>query len=1021
MSTGDLFRARGKLMDPASIGTTARIASSVARPIIARLFVRENTGAGLVDRPVRVSRLVSWGGEKRSLSELDMWKIARELVRAAIEANPHEPPVASDEREALADALASTLSALGDLDMDDVQAVRLGRGQLARALSAARPHATRDLSADAAALHDSLLDLSCLHILHFFTQRSSFVANAQVAQTRMLDETLRLLDAVVDRIPLPGSGDEEFETRYLGHIERKYSKLNIFGLDLSDPGQARWPLDTAYLNLELASQHVGGSPSANRRRVEEALSGCNRATLRGLAGSGKTTLLQWLAVSAAQNSFPEELAALRGRVPFMLPLRALEARLPLPPPEQFLGAVGNVLHGLQPEHWADRVLSSGRGMVLIDGVDEVSESERPVVRRWLMDLVDLYPRTFFLVTSRPSAVDPHWLEEVGFAEFNLLPMSRHDVDRFVHRWHDAVLTTVDDSEERQAVERWREALRSTLRQKHDLYRLATNPLMCALICALHRDRLTHLPERRMELYAAALNMLLVRRDKERAIPAPDGIAPTEEAQVQLLQRIAYWLIRNGRSEAAQSTAVRIIREKLPAMPQMAPPDRAEDVFGYLLLRSGLLREPSVGMVDFIHRTFQDYLGAKAAVEAEDLDLLAESGRDDQWEDVIRLAVGHARDGERAYLLRRLVQLGDQTVDPQLRRRYHLLAAAALEHATTLDPAVRAAVTLRASALIPPDTPGDAEQLATAGDIVLELLPRPEQLTPEQARATVMTIARIGGEAALDQLARFKRVADRTVRQEIALSWPHFDARSFAEEILLGLPIDDLNVYLSSPEQVTSLAVLRRIPHLTVRSQLLTDDLVRHIASLDIHSMSIGPSSAVSIHLPSLAPLAGLRRLTVDSCDAVDNLDRLADSPAEELVLHRLPSGVDLSFLARAGNLRSLSLSSLHGIPVPAAALPRITSLAVDGVLTEERFPDVAEVFPSLVSMNLRLACQSYQAAVDLSALRRITRGQVDVTLIDAGRVHGLDALPSGRVSVRHERGGAPDARTRGGILRRLRA
>ncbi|MFB8759411.1 NACHT N-terminal Helical domain 1-containing protein [Streptomyces nigra] len=322
-------------MDPASVGTAARIASSVAQPIIARLFVKEGPGAGLVNKPVRVSQLVRWG-EKRKLNQLDMWKIARELVKVAIEANPHEPPIASDEREALADALAATLSALGDLEMDDVQAVRLGQEELARRLKGERPDATSDLSADATVLYDSLLDLSCLHILHFFTQRSTFVASALVAQTRLLDEALRALDALVDRIPRPGSADEEFETRYLAHIERKYGKLNIFGLDLSDPNRARWPLDTAYLNLELASQHAGSSPSANRQRVEEALSGCTRAMLRGTAGSGKTTLLQWMTVSAAQGTFPEGLAGLRRRVPFMLPLPALVQQPGLPRPEQFL-------------------------------------------------------------------------------------------------------------------------------------------------------------------------------------------------------------------------------------------------------------------------------------------------------------------------------------------------------------------------------------------------------------------------------------------------------------------------------------------------------------------------------------------------------------------------------------------------------------------------------------------------------------------------------------------------------------
>ncbi|WP_327190773.1 NACHT domain-containing protein [Streptomyces xinghaiensis] len=1006
-------------MDPASVGTTARIASAVARPIIARLFVKEGPGAGLVDKPVRVSRLVSWG-EKRNLNQLDMWKIARELVKVAMEVNPRESPIASDEREALADALAATLSALGDLEMDDVQAVRLGREELARRLKRARPDATRDLSADATTLYDSLVDLSCLHILHFFTQRSTFVANALVTQTRMLDEVLRALDALVDRIPRPGSADEEFETRYLAHIERKYGKLNIFGLDLSDPNRARWPLDTAYLNLELASQRAGSSPSANRQRVEEALSGCTRAMLRGMAGSGKTTLLQWMAVSAAQQVFPDGLSGLRGRVPFMLPLRALVQQPGLPRPEQFLGAVGSILHGLQPEHWVDRVLASGRGIVLIDGVDEVSESERPGVRRWLQDLVDLYPRTFFLVTSRPSAVDTHWLAELDFAEFNLLPMTRHDVDRFVDRWHEAVLTTLDEPEERQAVERCRDALSTTLRQKYDLYRLATNPLMCALVCALHRDRLTHLPERRMELYAAALTMLLVRRDKEREIAAPQGLAPTEEAQVQLLQRIAYWLIRNGRSEAAQTTAVRIIREKLPAMPHLAPPDRAEDVFSFLLLRSGLLREPSAGTVDFIHRTFQDYLGAKAAVEAEDLDLLAESGRDDQWDDVIRLAVGHARDSERAYLLRKLIELGDLTTDPRLRRRYHLLSAAALEHATTLDPAVRAAVNLRASALIPPATTADAEELATAGDIVLDFLPGPERLSPEQARATVMTVARIGGEAALDQLARFKRVADRDVRQEVALSWSYFDAQAFAEEILDGLPLDDLTLHLTDPEQITCLESLDRIPHLLLRGQLLTTELVDVLAPEKVHSLSIAPSSAVSITLPSLAPLSGMSRLAIESCDVITDLAALGETSAVELSLHRLPGEVDLSFLRSASNLRSLTLSSQHGLPLPTAPLSQVTSLKMEGVLTGTRVPDFAVAFPSLTSLTLRLTCQSYQSAVDLSPLHNVLRAQIDVTLVDGGKVHGLEALPTERVVVRHEGRSRQDGRTWTGRLRRFR-
>ncbi|WP_435886716.1 NACHT domain-containing protein [Streptomyces microflavus] len=681
----------------------ARVASTLIKPLVAKLFVREENGADLVSKPIRVSKLVSWHGQKRTLDERDVRKISEKLISRTLAANPYEPAVHDGDRIAVVDALTKTLLSLGDLEMEDVQAVHLGHVELARKLSAAADDSTRNMSADATNLYRSLVDVCCLHILQFFTQRSSFISATLITQTRMIDETMRRMEVLTARLPAPRSQDADFEQRYLEHLGLKYGKLAIFGLDLSAPGQARWPLDTAYLSLELSAQNRDGGVSATHRfRVEGDLTGKHRVVLRGPAGSGKTTLAQWLAVSAAQNDFDDELALLRGRVPFILPLRSLAQESTLPTAHKFLAMAGSMLDGAQPQGWADRVLHSGRGIILVDGIDEISESKRLLTKRWLTELTETYPRTFFLVTTRPSAVPIGWAADLGFVEFDLLPLNQRDVDKFVNRWHDAALSTLEDIEERTEVERYRAALHVTLRRKPDLYQLATNPLMCSVICALHRDRHSQLPEGRMDLYAAALRMLLVRRDKEREVIAPEGLHLTEEQQVQLLQRLAYWLIRNGRSEATQALAVRIIRERLPSMPRVVPLDGAHQVFRHLLLRSGLLREPTLDTVDFIHRTFQDYLGAKAAVETSDLDLLAKNAGDDQWEDVIRMAVGHARERERGELLRKLVVIGDQR--PSQRRRYHLLAAASLENATTLDPAVRAEVMSRAAFLIPPGHP-----------------------------------------------------------------------------------------------------------------------------------------------------------------------------------------------------------------------------------------------------------------------------------------------------------------------------
>ncbi|WP_256968765.1 helix-turn-helix domain-containing protein [Streptomyces sp. CS227] len=141
----------------------------------------------------------------------------------------------------------------------------------------------------------------------------------------------------VSRRPVRPRTPLSFEERYLGYVAERHSQLTVVGLDLSRPERARWPLDAAYLSLELAERQedwLAGSEESNRpsvvvKRAEHALADCRRVLLRGLAGSGKTTLLQWLAVATARDELPAELAAWRGRIPFILPLRTLVRHGPL--------------------------------------------------------------------------------------------------------------------------------------------------------------------------------------------------------------------------------------------------------------------------------------------------------------------------------------------------------------------------------------------------------------------------------------------------------------------------------------------------------------------------------------------------------------------------------------------------------------------------------------------------------------------------------------------------------------------
>lgn len=140
-----------------------------------------------------------------------------------------------------------------------------------------------------------------------------------------------------------------------------------------------------------------------------------------------------------------------------------------------------------------------------------------------------------MLTSRPAAVAEGWLRREGFAEADLLPMASGDVRSFIRKWHEATLDQEPGAEQLGAYER---TLTDAILTRRHLRALATSPLLCALLCALHRDRRSQLPRDQMELYQIALEMLLQRRDAERGIR--EGVALSRTQKTLILQDLAYW-------------------------------------------------------------------------------------------------------------------------------------------------------------------------------------------------------------------------------------------------------------------------------------------------------------------------------------------------------------------------------------------------------------------------------------------------------------------------------------------------
>ncbi|MEU6861990.1 NACHT domain-containing protein [Streptomyces sp. NPDC046876] len=958
-------------------------AASTAAGSLLRSRLGQVPGAGLTDGAVRPAQ--RW----RRPAQLAAPELRQLAAGLAERLGPAAARLPEHERLAALDAAADAFAALGKVDADALFAADLDPAALAARLPV--PPAA-GLSAAAEAACRDLIRLACVHAVEYLTTLPAFGARADVELVRRTGELAR----AVDRLGEERSGAAHaFEERYARYLAEAHGRLQLYGLTT---GRAReeWPLDLAYISLAVSGvgaeqQLLPGEPGVHHRstvKAEQALGTADRVLLRGPAGSGKSTLVQWLALNAArQTAGPWSTC-----VPFVLRLRAFTTAENLPLPEDFLKASGIPLSA--PAGWVEDLMLSGRALVLVDGVDEVPQRLRTRTETWLRSLVSAFPKARYVVTTRPSAVPEDWLAGQGFTPHTLLPMERQDIGAFIAHWHRAARAECGPGgpgwpgSAREELDAYEASLLEAVSARRDLGRLATNPLMCALLCALNRDRRMQLPRARKELYDAALDMLLVRRDTEREIAGVEGVYLTRDEQILLLQRFAYWLIRNGQVEAGRDEAVELVDEWLEAMPQVREQGAAEQVFAHLLIRSGLLREPVKGSVDFVHRTFQDYLGAKAAVESRDFGVLVKNAHDDTWDDVVRMAVGHARPDERTRILRGLLRRADKVKGAS--SRLVLLAAASLEHAPELDPALRREIQSRTAELLPPRTPEQAEELAKAGELVLDLLPGPEGLSEDEAAACVRTATTVGGARAMAVVARFRQDGRTSVQWEVGRGWQYFDAGMYADEVLADAVLGRTMLMVRTPEQMAALPKVQQVESLHISD---AEGIPESLAGLPLKSLVLFQSGLTD--LDALTVNEELDYLGLYSCTNLSGLGPLTALPRlATLVLSNLPFGLDASPLAELRALEWLTLNTPSSVALvshlPAPQSLKGLALRHPGILLDslERWPGLETLTVSEPAHVSRL--KALPPLPHLRSLNVADHGELDLTtLLGQSRVESV--------------------------------
>jgi len=823
-------------------------------------------------------------------------------------------------------------------------------------------------------------------------------------------ETVRRLE-----LEITGASDR-YESDYRQALIGKLDWLELFGVELT-PECSRYPLTDAYVTLTLEGAQgdttqsveqtldslLGGSTSDNpawlhgeggigktfavhfvaghghaestpfdgNDRTEERLlrqTGAHkkktaRLFIRGVAGSGKTTLMRWIAVRAAATAGSR---GWRGMVPFFVRMRDCEdGRLPSVDelPRTVLDTIG-----APPQSWAANLLREGDGLILLDGIDEVAIDDRDRVREGIRELVATYPKAPLIVTTRPEAVADNWLDGEAFHVASVAPLTGDDRRRLIEKWHASVA-----EQRRQAgfstesIEAAPELLLAALADAPTLARLATNPLMAAMVCALHLDHNHTLPSGAYELLAALSKMIVFNRDEERRVfraALPNTYSRMDYARRRgLLQDAAAKMINNGAASLSVTALDAEIRRALGEYGQ--DPAETEEVRERLLERSGVLREEPVGRVEFLHNAFRDFLAGTRLAASEDWGVLERCLADPAQLDVVLYAVSDP-DQHRAtkHLAKHtLVKLDAAADEPSVPLR---LAALRLSESTGRLPAeLRERLRKHAEALIPPQTMGAAAAVAELGDEVVPRLRSPShRANARTTAASVRALGLIGTPAAEEAIEGYIEDERKSVASEMA---------QHVNPLRLAIVQQSLLVDGSLPEYVdparvtdaTPLAKLTNLQSIDLGLTRVTD--ATPLAKLT-NLQSIDLSFTGVTDVTPFAKLTNLQSIDLSFTGVTDVIPLAKLTNLQSLNLSN--TGVtDVTPLAKLTNLQSIDLSGTRVTDViPLAKLTNLQSIDLNGTR-------VTDVIPLAKLTNLQSLNLSNTGVTDVTPLAKLTNLQ----------------------------------------------
>jgi tetratricopeptide (TPR) repeat protein len=418
-------------------------------------------------------------------------------------------------------------------------------------------------------------------------------------------------------------------------------------LSLAGPNEGKRKAEYEPIGQVSSSQKESDSSTAN---MWDAITR-ERTVIVGEPGAGKTTAMRYIALVLAGESSIKPAWRFADRLPILARLSKYSNRLKNQPGLHLVDHLCD-----QPFDKREfglllrRELNAGHCLVLLDGLDEVSNI--PATINAIEDFIAGNGLNCIIVTSREHAIQHAPL--MGFQCVRLKPMDEERIEQFIDQWYSAKFTH-QAGKSYSDYQSGSQDLKKVLSTHAKLLELAKNPLMLTIIVLMHW-RTTILPARPIEVYQAATDTLIQYWPswQER-----QGIESLDLPRIrQILMPIAYNMLPGNGLIGEEDLLRQLIEEigHVYGWDDIRAREAGRRLLEAICGQSGILTEQGIDFLSgervfgFLHQRFTEYLAACYLTDRWDVGdpgFVLKHVHDPRWVEVIVLFIARFDNTPRA--------------------------------------------------------------------------------------------------------------------------------------------------------------------------------------------------------------------------------------------------------------------------------------------------------------------------------------------------------------------------------------